>query len=45
MKQSKEEKEFFKYFDVVEVIELEEEPWVRYLVPLSRYEKREEEEE
>jgi len=38
MKQIKEERDFFQYFDAVEIVELEQETWGRYIVPISRYE-------
>lgn len=38
MKQIKEERDFFQYFDTVEIVELQHETWGRYILPLSHYE-------
>lgn len=36
-KTSKEEADFFRYFDDVQITQVEQETWERYMVPLSRY--------
>jgi hypothetical protein len=38
---SKEEAEFFRYFDNVEVKDVKQESWERFVVPLSRYNTKE----
>lgn len=41
MKQTKTERDFFKDFDDVQITDVEQEVWERFVVPLSRYELKE----
>lgn len=41
MKRNKAEAEFFRYFEDVKIVDVKQETWERYIVPLDRYLKKE----